>query len=42
MLAFNRPKNRKPPKIITGPIEEVIVENDKLKSEFLNAQCTLL
>ena len=34
---FGRPKNRKPPKVVTGPIEEVIVDNEKLKSVFINA-----
>ena len=34
---FGRPKNKKPPKVITGPIEEVIVDNEKLKSVFINA-----
>ena len=36
-LYFGRPKNRKQPKIIRGQVEEVIVENDKLKTVFLNA-----
>ena len=34
---FGRLKNRKQPKTIKGQVEEVIVENDKLKTVFLNA-----
>ena len=34
---FGRPKRKKAPKVVTGPIEEVIVDNEKLKSVFFNA-----
>ena len=34
---FGRPKNNKPPKVVVGPIEEVIVNNEKLKTVFMNA-----